>query len=158
MKRKEGDLGVWAAEQRQSGNKQFTLSSFRQKHRLHCLSAASAGRCGLQHQEGVTQHRGHAASLNQALRACQRLYQALKSHWCREYTVSHTPAATNKWWTRFSAMVTLIIWTEGCQSECRDTHQPKREGWRSRSSYFYPAEAVIIKLQWLLFQTLEQLS
>lgn len=126
-KSKKGDFGVWAAEQWQTGSKHFSLSSFRQKYWLHCLSAASAGRRGLEHQEEVTQHRGHATSLAQGLHACQCLYQALKSHRCREYTVSHTPAATNKWWTRFSAMVTLIIWTEGCQSECPVIHTNPKE-------------------------------
>lgn len=34
--------------------------------------------------------------------ACQLLYQAPKVIDVLEYTVSHTPVATNKWWATFS--------------------------------------------------------
>lgn len=40
----------------------------------------------------------------QELQASQLLYPALKAIDVREYTVSHTPAATNKWWAQCSNM------------------------------------------------------
>ena len=36
--------------------------------------------------------------------ACQLLYQALTAIEVGEYSVSHTPAATNKWWAQCSDM------------------------------------------------------
>lgn len=65
-----------------------------------------------------------SVSLAQELSACQRLYQALKAIDVGEYTVSHTPTATNKWQAQCSDMVTLSIRTEECQSECPSRNTP----------------------------------